>query len=274
VTAANEPARSRVDFMYPVATPKEGLAGPMQQFRIFRALGLSFKAWFKNFIPFTLLAAVLYSPVVLWLLTYDPKSAENVEAVQNAYFVRPVYILTGISSLLAPLITYRVIQDLNGIKVSMLTSIRFGLRGIVPAIFVAIITNLLQFVPAGGIVAAIVMCIWFVATPAAVAEQLGTMAALTRSSQLTKGRRWGIFGLTFLIGLLLVGLLLIWIVPQLENMGDTETAVRQLEHSSIMFVVTIGLFHLFSGIVEAVAYVLLREDKDGVSVQELAKIFD
>jgi hypothetical protein len=31
---------------------------------------------------------------------------------------------------------------------------------------------------------------------------------------------------------------------------------------------------VISGIVEAVAYVLLREDKDGVSVQELAKIFD
>jgi hypothetical protein len=247
----------------------------MQQFRIFRALGLSFKAWFKNFIPFTLLAAVLYSPVVLWILTYSPQDADGVEAVQNAYFVRPVYVLTGISALLAPLITYRVIQDLNGIKVSMLTSIKFGLRGIVPAICIAVITNVLQLVPGGGIISAIVMCIWFVATPAAVAEQLGTMAAFTRSSQLTKGRRWGIFGLTFLIGLILLGLLLIWIVPMLTSAeGDPVETVRQLERSSLMFVVTIGLFQLFSGIVEAVAYVLLREDKDGVSVQELAKIFE
>jgi hypothetical protein len=247
----------------------------MQQFKIFRALGLSFKAWFKNFIPFTLLAAVLYAPVVIWLLAYDAHSADNVEALQNAYFLRPVYVLTGISTLLAPLLTYRVVQGMNGVKVSMLASIRFGVRGILPAVFVAVLTNLLQFVPAiGGVISAVVLCIWFVATPAAVAERLGTFAALSRSAHLTTGRRWGIFGLTFLLGLMLVGLLLIWILPMFEHAGGGLEAAHQIRQSSVMFVITIGVFHLFSSVVEAVSYVLLREDKDGVSVQDLAKIFE
>src|SRR5215510_14051535 len=122
----------------------------MQQFKIFRALGLSFKVWFKNFIPFTLLAAVLYSPVVIWLLTYDPQTAESAEAMQSAYFMRPLYVTTGISALLAPLITYRVVQDLNGIKVSMMSSFKFGLRGSIPAVSYAFITNLLQLLPSAG----------------------------------------------------------------------------------------------------------------------------
>src|SRR5438477_1948810 len=101
----------------------------MKQFRIFRALGLSFKAWFSNFIPFTLLAAVLYAPVVIWLARFDAGDITDGEALVNAYFGRPIYVLIALSTLLAPMITYRVIQDLNGHKVSMLTSMKFGVRG-------------------------------------------------------------------------------------------------------------------------------------------------
>lgn len=246
----------------------------MQEFRIFRALGLSFRTWFKNFIPFTLLAAVLYSPVVLWVMTYDPQNAEDGEALVNAYFERPTYLLMGLSALLPPLLTYRVIQELNGVRVSMLTSIKFGLRGIPPALFLAVIMNVMQVVPGGSIAGAVVTCIWFVASPAAVAEKLGPFAAFSRSAQLTAGRRWGIFGLLFLIGLVLLGLLAFWIIPLFQDGSSEAEAIAQLRWAGIMFVPMVGVFHLFSGIVEAVSYALLRQDKDGTSYQDLAKIFE
>jgi hypothetical protein len=246
----------------------------MQEFRIFRALGLSFRMWFKNFIPFTLLAAVLYSPVVLWVMTYDPQNADSAEALMDAYFERPIYFLIGLSALLPPLLTYRLIQDLNGIRVSMLTSIKFGLRGILPAVFLAVITGAIQYVPGGGIAGAVVMCIWFVASPAAVAEKLGPFAAFSRSAQLTAGRRWGIFGLTLLLGIMLVGLLLFWLIPLLQGIDSDPEAIAQLKWAGIMFVPTMGVFHLFTGIVEAVSYALLRQDKEGASYQDLAKIFE
>jgi hypothetical protein len=244
----------------------------MQQFRIFRALGMSFKAWFRNFIPFTLVAAVLYAPAVLWELRIDGTGLDE-DALAEAFFGPPMFLLIALSTLLAPMITYRVIQDLNGTKVSMLTSLRFGLRGVVPALMVTIVCQGLTRIPiAGPIVGTIASCIWFVATPAAVAEQLGAIAALTRSSQLTSARRWGIFGLALMVLVVGVAFLLLWSLPQLRDVdGDMVGRARE---AGLTFMAVLGVFYLFYGIVQAVSYALLRQDKDGMSYDELAKIFD
>lgn len=244
----------------------------MQEFKIFRALGLSFRSWFKNFIPFTLIAAVLYSPVIIWLATVDITESRSLEELLNSVFVRPIYALVGLSALLAPMLTYRVIQELNGTKVSIGASIKYGMRGIIPALVLAVICNVVQLVPAGGIISAIITCIWFVAAPAAVAEKLGPGSAFTRSAELTRGRRWGIFGLTFLIGLLLMVLLMAWIVPMFTS--SEENILSSLRQSSILFVVTMGVFQMFTGIVQAVSYCLLRLDKEGVTHDELARVFE
>ncbi len=244
----------------------------MQQFKISSALGLSFRALFRNFVPFLLLTVVLYAPVVIWVMTVDLEHVSSLDALLDRAIMWPIYAVIGLSALVAPLLTYRVIQDLNGVRVSMMTSIKLGLRGFLPALFVAVMVNVLQLLPAGGIFATVITCIYFVAAPAAVAEQLGPFAALGRSATLTTGRRWGIFGLTFLMGIALVVLLLAWIVPAFENLsGDFEGNVRRM---SIYMVCALGALQMFTGIVAAVSYALLRQDKDGVSHEELARVFE
>ena len=245
----------------------------MQEFRVFRALGLAFKAWFRNFIPITLLAAVLYTPVVVWIATSTPDLTATKDALVNNYFVRPTYVLVGLATFMAPLLTYRIIQDLNGTRVSLLTSIKYGMRGIVPAILLAAITNVLAMVPIGGILGAIINCIWFVASPAAVAERLGPVAALSRSAVLTKGRRWGIFGLTFVVGLLMVLLMLAYIIPMVQH-PDLQDPAGQFKQAAIVIVLLAALFNTLTGIVAAVSYALLRQDKDGVTHEELARVFE
>ena len=245
----------------------------MQEFRVFRALGLAFKAWFRNFIPITLLAAVLYTPVVVWIATSTPDLTATKDALVNNYFVRPTYVLVGLATFMAPLLTYRIIQDLNGTRVSLLTSIKYGMRGIVPAILLAAITNVLAMVPIGGILGAIINCIWFVASPAAVAERLGPIAALSRSAVLTKGRRWGIFGLTFVVGLLMVLLMLAYIIPMVQH-PDLQDPAGQFKQAAIVIVLLAALFNTLTGIVAAVSYALLRQDKDGVTHEELARVFE
>ena len=245
----------------------------MNEFRVFRALGLAFKAWFRNFIPITLLAAVLYTPVVVWIATSEPNLATTQDELVNNYFVRPTYVLVGLATFMAPLLTYRIIQDLNGTRVSLLTSIKYGMRGIVPAILLAAITNVLAMVPIGGILGAIINCIWFVASPAAVAERLGPIAALSRSAVLTKGRRWGIFGLTFVVGLLMVLLMLAYIIPMVQH-PDLEDPAGQFKQAAIVIVLLAALFNTLTGIVAAVSYALLRQDKDGVTHEELARVFE
>jgi hypothetical protein len=46
------------------------------------------------------------------------------------------------------------------------------------------------------------------------------------------------------------------------------------EHGAHRVPDVVGVFPLFTGIVEAVSYALLRQDKDGASYQDLAKIFE
>ncbi len=243
----------------------------MNDFKMFNALGLSFKSWFRNFVPFTLLAVLLYAPVVVWIVIYDPTKASSPEDLLNKMFLWPIYLLGGISTLLSPMLTYRVIQDLNGTKVPMWTSVKFGVRGIIPAMILAIVVNVLQRIPGGGIVGAVLTCVWFVAAPAAVAEQLGVGAAFNRSTALTRGRRWGIFGLTFLIGLALIGMLFGWIVPMFKEVSMDLTGLRR---PALLFVGSMGVFQLFMGIAQAVSYALLRQDKDGLNHADLAKVFE
>jgi hypothetical protein len=243
-----------------------------QEFRIFRALGLAFRSWFRNVLPFTLLAALLSAPIFYWIATSDLGQVESVEELLDRAFVWPMYGVVAMGALVSPLLTYRVIQDLNGERVSMLTSIRHGVRGVVPALIIAIVVNVLHMVPGGAIVGAIVICVWFVAAPAAVAERLGPGAALSRGAQLSSGRRWGIFGLTFLMGLLMIGLMLAWIMPMLNEPGEDFLAT--VRTTSLGFVGVMCLFQVFAGIVAAVSYALLRLDKDGVSHRDLAGVFD
>jgi hypothetical protein len=246
----------------------------MNEFRVFRALGLGIKAYFKNFIPITILVGVLYAPIVIYMLSAKPfadPDLHNIEEALNRAYIYPLYAMIFASTLIAPMLTYRVIQDLNGQKVSVLTSIKYGFRGIVPAIIIGVVTNVLSLVPMGGIISSVVMCIWFVGAPAAVAERLGPFEALSRSAHLTSGRRWGIFGMLFLIGVVQIGLMAAWIAPMFTS-DDVDFA--SMETSLTVVVVMVGVFYMFTSIVEAVSYALLRQDKDGVSHAELAKVFE
>src|SRR4029079_10536126 len=160
----------------------------MQEFRVFRAIGLSFKSLFRNFIPFVIITGVLYSPAILMVETSNVNSG-SLETVLNSTFIYPLYAMAAAATLLSPMLTYRVVQELNGQKVSIFTSIKYGFRGILPALIIGIIGFVLGKIPFGGIINAVLTCIWFVAAPAAVAEKLNPIAALSRSAELTRGRR-------------------------------------------------------------------------------------
>ena len=241
----------------------------MQQFKVFRAIGLAFKAWFSNFIPITLLAAVIYAPPIIWAVML-PGTNEQMTAEQVTAFQHIIWLMVACSSLVAPFLTYRVIQYMNGSTSSILSSVSHGFRGIIPVLILAIVTNLLSLIPFGSIIAIFFQCFWFVAGPAAVVERLGPFAALGRSSTLTQGRRGGIFGLSFVIGLTLVIVVVAVMAPMIANGGKGD----QFKHMVVLLVPIMCAYQLFLGVVQAVSYSLLRADKDGVSNEDLAKVFE
>jgi hypothetical protein len=239
----------------------------MKQFRIFRTLGMSFRIWLKNFIPFTLFAAMLYSPVWVELASDDKLDPFLLAPLRGV----PVYGMLAFSALLTPLITGRVIQDLSGHRGSFITSLRFSVRGILPAQFLVVAMIVLGFVPMmGAIIGMVIMCICFVVTPAAVAERLGPIAAFSRSAHLTQARFWAVFGLRVLVFLPAGVLGVMRTIPlwNYEGTGFTSDAsyaamAEQARVLTIVFLIALGVVQVFTRIVEAVAYVLLREDKEG-----------
>jgi hypothetical protein len=179
-------------------------------------------------------------------------------------------VTIGMSTLLVPLLSYRVIRQLEGSWIPLLASMQAGFLGILPAAILTLAMNLLQLIPLGGIPGAVVMCVWFVAAPAAIAERLGLFAALARSTELTRGRRWNIFGLSFLIGIMLVASFYIWVYPAMEAADEDLSAIRS---PAIGSVIVTGVLYTITGIAEAIGYVLLRREKEGhegVAPEQLA----
>ena len=155
----------------------------------------------------------------------------------------------------------------------MWTSVRLSVRGLPPAILLALVLALLLKVPvAGAIGAMILLCVYFVVAPAAAAERLGPLRAFPRSAELTRGRRWGICGLFLLLAMIAAALDFVWNAPTIEPGSSPTVASMLLSSMPYRFVQV--MFSLYFAIVQAVSYALLREDKDGTSVAELAKVFE
>jgi hypothetical protein len=113
-------------------------------------------------------------------------------------------------------------------------------------------------------------CGWIVSAfsvtaPAVVIERAG-LRALGRSLQLTRGYRWPIFGVLLLVGILAMVVVFVGVmVGAVANVTLVSVIVITLSTS-----VSFGLV----GITVALVYARLREIKDGVSVDEIASIFD
>lgn len=246
----------------------------MQDFTIFRALGLAFKSWGRNVISITLLAGVLFAYPLYRVLSVDTDSpmAFNVALIRFARY--DILVTMGLFALVSPCLTYKIVQDLNGSRVSMLTSALYGLRAIPVIIVLAILNAIAGIVPFPGnmVLQLVLSTIFFVATPAAVAERLiNPFAAMSRSVTLTSGRRWGIFGLVFLFFVVMVVFVMIYMIPL---MNRSEPDLAAIKHMALVMVIAFGVLQLFNGIVQAVGYALLRQDKEGITHDELAKVFE
>ena len=225
----------------------------MASFTIRGVLRTSFEVWKRNFLPFTLIAALCYAPeLVLRLLM--PSEDWDLYSIATT---------TLINALIASAVTYGVIMELQGTRPPAARSIARGLAQLGPALGVtvvsalAIIGGLLLFVVPG----VIVLLMLFVAVPVAVTERLGVMAALHRSRELTHGHKWTLCWVYLILAILSYGLQM-----TLEDVlgGGTQAYVW------FALDVTWGLF---VAVVAAVAYTQLRQVKEGVQVPQLARAF-
>lgn len=117
-----------------------------------------------------------------------------------------------------------------------------------------------------------VYAVFYVMAPAAVIERAG-FGALRRSAQLTKEYRWPIVGL-FIV--LIIITLLIQVVAGffVTMLAGVASSVVGMGLVGALFALLGAVGYAIAGIAIALVYARLREIKEGVAVDEIAKVFD
>ena len=109
---------------------------------------------------------------------------------------------------------------------------------------------------------------WWVYVPAIVVEGKGIIEAFGRSRELTRGRRWHI------LGLLIIFVILMFVVGFHRKMVVLIIASQGGLAASIIDYVFNALLTAFTAVLAAVGYYYLRAEKEGIDVNEIARIFD
>lgn len=226
-------------------------------------IGRSFSIWFRNFVPFSIVTLVVHVPVLV-LAGLAPLEGGPGWNVADR-------LLSGLASLVVTgALTYGVIASLRGGRAGLgtLFSAGFGKMG---SVFAAsfrmglwlLLGTVLLVVPA-----IVWYCGLYVAVPVAVVEDVDSSDALERSRTLTKGHRWAIFAVVavvFVVTILLA-----------SASGALVVLLEAVPHPIpvLLAATIIALVTAFGACAAAVAYHDLRVAKEGVTTEQLAKVFE
>lgn len=243
----------------------------MTDFSIGSILGRSFSIFGKNIVSFILLGVLLHIPSIY--IVHDLLAQIDSGSWDGSSGLLPRLIGFFSGQMLAATLIYGTVMELRGMHAGVGKCIQVGLVRALPVMLTAIVAGLaigvgfiLLIVP--GI---IVMTILYVAIPVAVVERPGIMAALSRSSELTRGYRMRIFGLVFVV--MGTAVLINYLIG--SKVGDAfledPSSLGTYLYASTAFEIVLAIL---GAIISAVVYHDLRAIKDGVNIDELAAVFE
>jgi len=257
----------------PPMTEMTASLGSFQEsdFRVGRILNRTTSVLSRHLPMFFLVSAVAQLPPLLIL-----KAAAMPEGMTSGHSLGRVLAMIGIGIVLTlvlsvlsqAILLYGAFQDMRGRQVSLVESLEVGLRRFLPIVGLAIAMTVLVMLAAILLVvpAMILFTMWFVAAPVCVVEQLGPSNSMRRSTQLTKGHRWKIFGL----GLLL---LLISVVAD-HAITASLTAIGGEWLAMAGQVIWTGIWGAFYAVAAVVTYHDLRVAKEGVDIHQITAVFE
>ena len=246
----------------------EVVVQPGVRFSIGGVFSRSFAAWKRNW-PFLLVVAVLaLLPGFLVSVTLPPRTGffKDATRVDRALDSILAYVAAG-------LVTVSVLDQLRGRPRNNRRSLAVGGSRIWALIwtgfgtgFVTGVLLLLCVVP--GLIAIVR---WVLVAPIVILEP--GVDAWARSSALTKGHRWELFGiLAILQGGMTVLFAVIGAVVGLRA-ARLPPGESRLLFDAITALPSV-LFLSFRSVVHAVLYEQLRAEKEGVDVTQLAAVFE
>lgn len=230
------------------------------EFRIGRVFSRTVTLLSRNFPIYFAVAALAALPGVL----LEHSGAQKGGAGPLLGFI----LMVVLGPLSQAIMLHGAFQDMRGGPVSLSESVRAGFGRWLPLIGLSLCMGLavamgflLLIVP--GL---ILMTMWYLATPACMVERLGVSASFARSSALTKGHRWQVFGMILLITIP-AAVMAVVIKAALGLTGSTGLVIS----GSLVWTALVGAF---GAIFAVVTYHELRVAKEGVDIRQLAAVFD
>lgn len=212
---------------------------------------------FKNFVPFVGTALIASLPGLLFAQVV---SSEPVQGIVNLI----------ISQIVTVTLIYGAVQALRLRQISISECLQQGLRRLGAALGVAIVAGICM---ALGFVAFIIpglflMTIWAVAVPVATIEQSGVGASLSRSSALTRERRWRVFGAILVT--MIIGIVVSIIAA---SIAGVVAGAQSFVFTAVIWALS-AVAQAYSACVSATLYYFLRREKEGVEIDQIATVFD
>jgi hypothetical protein len=223
----------------------------------------TFSIYFSNLLPFILLTALALLPLYGLRYLLGTPAAGSLTAVAAKLLLFVVGLLSP--NLATAAITFGVYQQLRGKNTSVGECLRRGVSLLLPVFGLALAQTLVVGLAAMAcLVPGIVVAVrWAVSIPAAVTEGTGVSASMDRSSFLTDGLRWDVFGVLFVLGVINIGSAL------LIGLAAVRNPPLLLLLSGVKDLLVVGL----SATGAAVLYYRLRSVKESIDVDQIASVF-
>lgn len=247
----------------------------MDMFQIGSVLGTSIRALARNFVAFFMIAALVFTPVLLCMLYWIDgmnragSFAESSGQIQNfTLVITMLSVLAG--SLVTAALTYGVVMDVQGQRISTGSCLSNGLLralpalGVVIASSIAIMGGMMLLIVPGVIVA----CMLYVAVPASVMERPGIFGALRRSRELTAGHRLEVFGILLLLGVTRI------IVLKVSSSSSALSSLEDVKHFAYVQIGIDAVFAAVGAVIASTAYCALRREKEGSFTTRLGTAFE
>lgn len=244
-----------------------------------KLFSLSFTTWFKimptvlgTMLVFAIPLTILLVLLPRMLLELSPGEGPPNALTVFALALIPISFGIAANQIYVGSITFAAVQALRNKPCSAFDSIRVAMKRLAPLIGAAFLVGVLVLL---GFVALIVpgvmiACAYIVTTPVVVCENRSVMDSLKRSADLTRGQRVSVF-----TSLLLMGIVTGIIGGILGGIG--AFAFRE-DQASMPYQFTFNIISTFIGsvgsVLASVMYFALRQRKDGVEVDEIAKVFE
>lgn len=243
--------------LQPAAAPSRPAASGVS---VGSVLGRSFGALMKNPVVFFGLTLAVMVPLAFFTSLLPPGAGRVVNSLLSCILG---FVIQGA-------VAYGVFQALRGNSPGMGEALSHGFARFFPIAVASLLIGvgvgigmMLLIIP--GV---ILMCLWSVTIPACVVEKLGAVDSMKRSAALTKGYRWTIFGLFLITGIVTGALSTLLSILLLPLLGGSIIVY------SVILSLVLAIPQTFQYVMAATIYYDLRAEKEGVSIDSLASVFD